>query len=164
MPSQFRLRLSDAVEIRPHLSCCKSDACECIPTIGNTEYECSPAGPLETGPPIMPQEMMHMLDHPNLIDERERSVLNQLPKRICGQLQANGEEPAEGWGLYYEEGLNVFLVVNIVVWTSILASLLFGVLWTILRSDIQGAWSVSSWIVTTSALVVALLVARAKNE
>lgn len=105
-----------------------------------------------------------MLDHPHLIDKRERSVLNQLPKRLCGQLQANGEEPAEGWGLYYEEGLNVFLIVNLVVWTSIVASLFFGIPWTVFRSDMQGAWGVSSWIVTTSALVVALLVARAENE
>ena len=105
-----------------------------------------------------------MLDHPHPIHEQERSVLRQLPKRLCGQPQANGDEPAEGWGLYYEEGLNVFLIVSLVVWTSILASLLFGILWTILRSDIQGAWGVRCWIVTTSALVAALLVARAKND
>lgn len=112
----------------------------------------------------MSDELMHMLDHPHLINDCERSVLNQLPKRMCGQLQATGEEPVEGWGLYYEEGLDVFLIVNLVVWTSIITSLSFGILWTILRSDIQGAWGVSSWIVTTSALVAALLVARAKNE
>lgn len=105
-----------------------------------------------------------MLDHPHLIDARERSVLNQLPKRITGELQASGDEAAEGWGLYYEEGLNVFLIINVIVGTSVFASLLFGILWTILRSDIQGAWGVSSWIVTTSALVLALLVARAKKE
>lgn len=105
-----------------------------------------------------------MLDHPHLIDDRERSVLNQLPKRIIGELQASGDEAAEGWGLYYEEGLNVFLVINVIVGTSVFASLLFGILWTILRSYIQGAWGVSSWIVTTSALVLALLVARAKKE
>lgn len=164
MTPQFRLRLGDAVELRPHMLCCKPNVCDCIPVAGNSEYECTPGGPLDTGPPIMSQEMMHMLEHPHLIDERERSVLNQLPKRMCGQLQATGEEPVEGWGLYYEEGLNVLLIVNLVVWSSINASLLFGVLWTILQSDIQGAWGVSSWIVTTSALVVALLVTRAKNE
>lgn len=112
----------------------------------------------------MSPEMMHWLRHPHLIDERERSVLNQLPKRVCGQLQATGDAATDGWGLYYEEGLNAFFIINLIVGVSVLGSLLFGVFWTILQSDIQGAWGVSSWIVTTSALIVALLVAHIKNQ
>lgn len=110
--------------------------------------------------------MLHYFQHPHLIDEREQSILNQLPKRTGGELQATGRAPAEGWGLYYEEGLNLTLIINLVVGLSILASLVFGIGWTLKRSDIQGAWGVSSYIVTTCALVVALLsmLGRAKNE
>ena len=127
------------------------------------EYDCSPIAPIKAGPPVLSSHMLHLLSHPSTIKQGERSILNQLPKRKCGQLQATGEVAAEGWGLYYEEGLNIFLLINLIVGLSIFASLIFGILWTILRSDIQGAWGVSSWIVTTCALVVALLVAHDRN-
>lgn len=101
--------------------------------------------------------MLHYLKHPLLIDEREKSILNQLPKRKCGELQATGEAPAEGWGLYYEESLNFYLIINVIVGISIFVSLLFGIWWTLKKSDIQGAWGVSSYMVTTCGLIVALL-------
>jgi hypothetical protein len=101
--------------------------------------------------------MLHYLKHPELIAEKEMSVLNQLPKRNCGKLQATGQVPAEGWGLYYEESWNIGLVIIIIAGITISASLLFGICWTLMKTDIQGAWGVSSYMVTTCALVVALL-------
>lgn len=94
------------------------------------------------------------------------SVLNQLPKRNCGELKADGKVRAEGWGLYYEEDWNIGLLIGLIAGTTIFASLIFGICWTLKKADIQGAWGVSSYMVTTCALVVALLsmIGRSKSE
>jgi hypothetical protein len=110
--------------------------------------------------------MFHYFKHPELIAEKEMSILNQLPKRNCGKLQATGQVSANGWGLYYEENWNIGFIIVVIVGITISASLLFGICWTIAKNDIQGAWGVSSYMVTTCALIVALLsiISRAKSE
>jgi hypothetical protein len=110
--------------------------------------------------------MLHYFKHPELIAEKEMSILNQLPKRNCGKMQPTGQMPARGWGLYYEEGWNIGLIIGVIVGITISAGLLFGIYWTIAKTDIQGAWGVSSYMVTSCALVVALLstISRAKGE
>jgi hypothetical protein len=62
----------------------------------NAEYRCSPAGPLATWPPILSQDLIHMLSLPQCINEQETWVLDQLPKRAVGELQACVGQPAEG--------------------------------------------------------------------
>jgi len=157
MHQKFLLRAKNDVEPRLHKPCCREDACQCIPTLFQHEYSCTPKGPPEFGPPILPSQLLHYLTHPELIDEKETTILNQIPKRMCGKLGACGQVLTEGWGLYYEEDWNIGLAVLIIAGMVILVSLLFGICWTSLQSDIQGAWGVSSYMVTTGALVVALL-------
>ena len=43
----------------------------------------------------------------------------------------------------------------------LLASLLFAILWCYFKFDVQGAFGVSSYIVTASGIVVAAIVNRA---
>lgn len=92
---QFRLRACGSAEVRDHELCCisyPSRACDCIPPADkvepapDAEYRCDPAGPLDWWPPILSQELMHMLTSPDCIHEGETSVLEQLPKRTCGAL------------------------------------------------------------------------------
>jgi hypothetical protein len=101
--------------------------------------------------------MLHYFKHPERIAKEECSILNQLPKRNCGRIQADGQVATQGWGLYYEENWNIGLIIAVLVGTTIIASLIFGICWTLMRSDIQGAWGLSSYMVTTCALIVALL-------
>lgn len=70
-----------------------------------------------------------------------RWIVEQLPKRKWGELFGKPEEPAEGWGIYYKEGWDTGLIA-IVVFLLLSASLLFSILWTALRDDIQGAFGV----------------------
>lgn len=109
--------------------------------------------------------MLHYFKHPERISEKEMSVLNQIPKRNCGELKADGKIPTDGWGLYYEEDWNIGLILGAIAAISILTSLVFGICWTVIKADIQGAWGVSSYMVTTCALVVALLsmIGRSQN-
>ncbi|XPS79088.1 hypothetical protein M3J09_011077 [Ascochyta lentis] len=164
--SKFHLRLNNDVDPRLHKPCCRQDACQCIPLASNREYDCNPSGPLDFGPPVLPQQMLHYFNHPLLISEREKSILNQPPKRMCGGLQADGRVPAEGWGLYFEESWNISLVIIVTVVVTTFTSLLFGIYWMLKMSDIQGTWGVSSYMITTCALVVARLsiIGRGKSE
>ncbi|EDU46316.1 hypothetical protein TUN199_04230 [Pyrenophora tritici-repentis] len=164
--TKLHLRLNNDIEPRLHKPCCRQDGCQCIPLNSNAEYDCIPAGPLAYGPPVLPAKMLHYFQHPELIAEEEMSVFNQLPKRNCGEIQATGQAPAEGWGLYYEENWNIGLIIVVMVAIVILASVLFGICWTLVKADIQGAWGVSSYMVTACGLVVALLsmMGRARSE
>lgn len=154
------------MELRLHKLCCKQDSCQCVPLTSNDEYDCEPAGPLDFGPPVLPSKMLHYFKHPELIADNEMSILNQLPKRNCGKIQATGQVSAKGWGLYYEEDWNIGFIIVAIVTITILTSFIFGICWTIVRTDIQGAWGVSSYMITTCALIVALLsiIIRTKSE
>jgi hypothetical protein len=145
------------------------NTCECIPPVPkvepspNAEYSCSPAGPLATWPPVLSQDLMHMLSSPQCINEQETWVCDQLPKRTVGELQARAGQLAEGWGIYYQEGMDFDMIIGVVFVVFILASLLFAILWTRLEMDIQGAFGVSSYMVTASGIFLAWMASRAKN-
>jgi hypothetical protein len=109
------------------------------------------------------QDLMHMLSSPQCINEQETWVLDQLPKRTIGELQACAGQPVEGWGVYYQEGIDFDMIIGVVLVDFILASLLFAVLWTRLEMDIQGAFGVSSYMVTASGIFLAWMTSRAKN-
>ena len=104
-----------------------------------------------------------MLSSPQCINKNETWVLEQLPKRTVGELQERVGQPAEGWGIYYQEGIDFDMIVGVVFSIFILASLLFGVLWTVLEHDIQGAFGISSYMVTASGIFLAWMASRAKN-
>ncbi|KAA8626372.1 hypothetical protein PtrSN002B_002616 [Pyrenophora tritici-repentis] len=168
--SKFRLRLGDSVEVRHHNPCCQSSnpsICECIPPdyklvpSGAAEYSCRKTSPPGTWPLVGPSHLAHMLKCPLQINEKQIWIFNLVPKRNWGELSGRPDEPAEGWGFYFEEGWDFDVVVNIAFVVFMLASLLFGVLWTVLKSDIQGAFGVSSYIVTLSGLVIAFAVRQA---
>jgi hypothetical protein len=106
---------------------------------------------------------MHMLSSPQCINEQETWVFDQLPKRTVGELQAYAGQSVEGWGIYYQEGVDFDMIISVVFVVFILASLLFAILWTRLELDIQGAFGVSSYMVTASGIFLAWIASRAKN-
>ncbi|KAJ6266445.1 hypothetical protein PSV08DRAFT_230177 [Bipolaris maydis] len=166
---KFRLRMGNNVEVRDHNPCCTSTnpaICECIPPkpkvepSQDAEYRCSPAGPLATWPPVLSQDLMHMLSSPQCIHEDETWVLDQLPKRTAGELRACVGKPAEGWGIYYKEGTDYNMIAFAVF---LLGSLLFGILWAVLKKDIQGAFGVSSYVMTGVPILLTWMATRAEN-
>ncbi|KAF3035625.1 hypothetical protein E8E11_004888 [Didymella keratinophila] len=169
---KFRLRMGNVVEVRDHNPCCTStnpNTCECIPPVTkvepspDAEYRCSPAGPLATWPPVLSQDLMHMLSSPQCINENETWVLEQLPKRIAGELQERPGQPIEGWGVYYQEAIDFDIIITVVFIVFLMASLLFGILWTRFEMDIQGAFGVSSYMITAIGILLAMIASRAKN-
>jgi len=77
-----------------------------------------------------------------------------------GELTGGFDPPNDGWGFYFEEGWDVESII-IVTMIIMFASLVFGICWSVLRSDIQGAFGVSAYMGTLCSLVIAFLVMRA---
>ncbi|KAH4056967.1 hypothetical protein HBH49_039700 [Parastagonospora nodorum] len=167
---KFRLRVGGNAEVRNHEPCCTSSfprICECIPPAlkvepsPDAEYRCAPAGPLDTWPPVLSEELMHMLTSPQCVNPKETFVLEQLPKRTKGELIGTIGRSVEGWGIHFQEGWDFDLLIGLVLAVFLLASLLFAVLWSHFKLDVQGAFGVSSYMVTASGIFVAWFANRA---
>ena len=70
-------------------------------------YDCSPAPKVLLHPRVVPVLGPRMLTSdfidPSSINKAQKTTLDQLPKRICGVLQATPETQERGWGLHIEE-------------------------------------------------------------
>jgi hypothetical protein len=158
---KFWLPVGGSADVRHHSHC--SDSCDCIPPpakvepSATAEYKCSPIPP-KTRPPIPPEYLSMLFGYPSEVAENDVWVLNQIPKRTCGQLQGVPGQPAEGWGIYYHESWDRELITLAVFTVLVLATLLFGVLWSKYQFDVQGAFGVSAWMATLGGIFIALLV------
>jgi hypothetical protein len=158
---KFDLPLGGSVNVRHHDRC--STSCDCMPPIAKVEppstaeYKCSPIPP-KTLPPIPPEYLAMLFHCPSETHKDDTWVLNQLPKRTCGLLQGTSGQPAQGWGIYYEEGWDRDLIILTVFVVFLSASLLFGVLWSKYHSDLQAAFGVSAWMATMGGILITLLV------
>jgi hypothetical protein len=97
------------------------------------------------------------------VHESDTWILNQLPKRTCGELAGRIGVPAEGWGIYYQEGWDRDVITLAILVVFIVASLLFGVLWSRYRFDVQGAFGVSAYMIACCAVLVPFAVTRAEK-
>jgi hypothetical protein len=158
---KFWLPIGGSVDVRHHSQC--SETCDCIPPpikvepSATAEYKCSPIPP-KVRPPIPPEYLAMLFYCPSEAGQDDNWVLNQLPKRICGQLQGAPGEPAEGWGIYYHESWDRELITLAIFILLLLATLLFGVLWSKYQFDVQGAFGVSAWMATLGGILIALLI------
>jgi hypothetical protein len=160
------LRVGNNLEVRTHHPCCTSQpwsGCECVPPASmveggaTPEYRCNPAGPLKRWPPVLSRHLVHSMKKPSCVHKDDRTVLQKIPRRICGEIQAENDQEAEGWGIYYEEGPNLLWVAVLTTLVASITALLFGILWATLKKDLQGAFGVSGYVGTVCAAVVPLL-------
>lgn len=101
--------------------------------------------------------MMDCFTDPNSIHLDAALIWKQLPKRTCGELAPQPFELLEGWGIYFEEGWNWFKIWCILATSFFPPSLLFGLLWAILKKDVQGAFGVASWWMTGATILVGIV-------
>lgn len=164
---KFNLPIGSTVIVRDHASYCAANAavpvgCECIPPPAmvepalNAQYRCIP-GPPATYPPIPSEHLVTLFSHPSYADETDDWILQQLPKRICGRLQGQAGHPAEGWGVYYQEDWDRDLITVMVFLVFLVASVLFGALWSVYKFDIQGAFGISAYMVAVCAALIPLI-------
>jgi hypothetical protein len=103
--------------------------------------------------------MMHMLYSPECFDgEDDTSILDLLPKRTLGELQV-ASDPVDGWGIYFEDERDVALIVGVSFGICLVASLLFLILWSVLKDDIQGGSGVGAYILAAGTSTLAIWLA-----
>jgi hypothetical protein len=101
--------------------------------------------------------MMDFFTNPNDIAANVTLVLQQLPKRTCGELRPQSFELIEGWGIFYKEGWDWAKVWWVLFIFFFQASMLFAILWGILKKDLQGAFGVASWWMTGGTILVGIV-------
>jgi hypothetical protein len=143
---QFELyRKSQSVDVRIKNS---------IPEPTNIDYRYRPV-PIDLIPPVGEHRLMHFFYNPDCAEDVS-TCLERFPKRLRGKL-ACGEKPViTGWGLQLEEGPNI-KKVTIAYLVCVFISVIWGIIWTVLRHDIQGAFTISAFILAIAAPLILIV-------
>jgi hypothetical protein len=138
-------RKSQSVDIR-----LKND----IPPPENSDYRYAPV-PIDLIPPVGENRLMHLLDNPDCAEDM-LACLDRFPKKLREKLACGEKAIAPGWGLDLEEGV-CKKKTAIVYMVCVLVSSTWGILWTVLGHDIQGAFSVSAYMIGITVPLVTLM-------
>lgn len=164
---RFRLPIGGSVDVRYHDPCCLSSiassmGCQCIPSkvmvepSPTAEYRCIP-GPPDTSPPFPPEFLAALFTCSADVHKDDTWILNQFPRRKGGELQGKIGQPAQGWGIYYQEGYDRDIITLAVFLLFLGGSLLFGVLWSRYKYDVQGAFGVSAYMMAAGTSLISVV-------
>jgi hypothetical protein len=131
---QFEVFRNDLADVRKF---------DCIPPEAQkNNYLYSPM-PAEFEPPIGKNQMRHLYDHPDHADDLP-VCYSRVPRKLRERLSAApGLGRSEGWGICFIEGVSWPRVCALGL-AGVLASTVFGVVWTVVQQDIQGGFGVAS--------------------
>ena len=108
-------------------------------------------------PVLSPKFLMGDFQYPLEIIAGQTSTLNQLPKRRQPEeLRATPKEMVTGWGLHIEEDWHwpaIYCCFGVIV----LFSLVFGIVWSVVNNDLQGAWAISGYAVSVGVMFIAYI-------
>lgn len=108
-------------------------------------------------PPVGENLMAHLLYHPDEANELGIICLRAPKKRKEKLTVCPRQGTCLGWGLHFVEGWVAFRVWFLILAIFSFGSLVFGVCWTVLKHDLQGAFGVSAWILTLIGIVLGTL-------
>ncbi|KAF1948353.1 hypothetical protein CC80DRAFT_431768 [Byssothecium circinans] len=138
-----------------YVSVCKRP--NCIPPNDSHDYEYLPK-PL-IPPPMPPEVFVHYLEHgEGDLNPNRNDWLSRLPKRLDKRI-IDCEQACVGWGMHVIEGPNregIFWIIMI----TMLAVVLTSVLWSTLRSDVQGGVGLGALIVALQMAILAAFLFR----
>lgn len=90
-----------------------------------------------TFPPISSNIMIHLYENPDHADI-SKLLTSRIPKKLDSELQICPiKRYGHGWGLELVDGLN-WKKVWVVGFIGLVLSCAFGILWSVLRHDVQG--------------------------
>lgn len=109
--------------------------------------------PYDLIPPVGENLMAHLFHHPEDANEASITCLRAPKKRkdkltVCPQ-----QGTSVGWGIHLVEGWIFARIWLLALITFIISSLIFGVCWSVLHKDVQGAFGVSAYIVALLSLI-----------
>lgn len=113
--------------------------------------------PPKLSPPIGPRLLMDFFTYPEDIERNATLVTDQLPKKISGELLSQTSDLKEAWGILFKEGLDWVKIWWVLAIGFFPPSLLFGILWGILKRDVQGAFGVASWWMTGATILIGIV-------
>lgn len=117
---------------------------------------CQPI-PSKLSPPFGPRLMMELFKDPDSRRPHADFILRQLPKKVDTELDLDEVEMMDAWGIFYREDWDwtrIWVVLGLAFFPP---SLLFGILWGIMRQDIQGAFGVASWWMASATIAVGII-------
>ncbi|KAH7239676.1 hypothetical protein B0J15DRAFT_553636 [Fusarium solani] len=162
--TRFKVDANYFAGVHDHSVACSSQ-CICLPPVErveSNEYRCAPAPKVELGyfPALGPRELLHYFKKPHDFEIPQRSYLNQIPKRACGQLRAAQDQAELGWGLHFEEGWHWKTIYFIMVALVAVPAMVFGIVWSIVKEDIQSAFAISGVWISLGPLMLGYMAIR----
>ncbi|KAH6883913.1 hypothetical protein B0T10DRAFT_494029 [Thelonectria olida] len=162
--SRFKVDANCFASVHSHGYACTSQ-CVCLPPVemvDENEYRCAPAPRVQPDyfPAIGSRELTHYFLKPHTFDIPQRILYNQIPKRACGQLRASQDEAQLGWGLHLQEGWHWRTIYFVVVVLLVTGSFVFGVTWSLLKRDIQGAFAIAGTWLALGPLLLGYIAVR----
>ncbi|WQF89879.1 hypothetical protein CDEST_14893 [Colletotrichum destructivum] len=106
---------------------------------------------------------MDYFTNPDDIPADSTLVLQQLPKRTCNRLfqqQMQAAEVVEAWGIYYKEDWDWERIWWLLGLAFFPPSMLFGILWGVLKQDLQSAFGIASWWMTGATIIFGIVGTR----
>ena len=100
------------------------------------EYE-----PVDWSPPISPEHMLHLMEHPLEADEG-LLLFKWVPKKLKEKLEASPKTRyCEGWGIQYIEGVDREKCCLAIFICGII-SVVLSIAWSACQKDVQGGFAV----------------------
>jgi hypothetical protein len=133
------------------------------------QYEFFPPPPLDMVPPIAADHMVHLLLAECTPIMQVRSFyLEQLPKKKDKPLKFDttiqvGHTDNTGYGLRFVEKSDPSVIVTFLFALAVLVGLTFGIFWSIFKQDLQNAWTIAAYVVSTMTLAAMTWQARATS-
>lgn len=117
------------------------------------EYDYSPM-PADTIPPVGPNLLMHFFTHPEEATS-QCVILRCIPKRKNDKLEPCPiAGSSTGWGIDIVTGIDQLKLFGLGFLGS-LASVVFGICWTVVKRDIQGGFAVAGFTLALFGLAIA---------
>jgi hypothetical protein len=129
---------NDLVDVRKY---------DCVPPDTQKDnYVYKPLPDEHEPPPIGKNRMRHLYDYPDHADDVLLDCFSVVPRKLRERLSVcSGKGRSEGWGICFIEGVSWPRVCALGL-AGVLASTIFGVVWTVVQKDIQGGFGVASYM------------------
>lgn len=102
---------------------------------------------------------MHLFHHPEDY-EYELITYKRIPKKRGMKLRVcDRADVGIGWGVHLVEGFLAYKVWTLFTGVFVLSSVVFAIVWTVQKGDIQGAFGVAAYACALSTLVIGCSIA-----
>lgn len=118
-------------------------------------YEYLPR-PAKTIPPVGPNAFMHFFHNPEHAPTLDH-LINRMPKKVDGRVKIEANASTEfGWGIHFIEKFSRIRIF-VLAFLLLLICFLFGILWTVVRNDIQGGFGVAGFFAAALAVFISIM-------